>query len=98
MQKTKKVANQWSCEIRKAHNGFILEYEEENENDFIKTEEELFENTEDKFDERINGSWDGDRIAFAKLVYGLSDYFGIEYGKWSEDNLRICFDKKGHGL
>lgn len=69
-------------EIEQISNGFIISYDEEWE-DGIRTEKETIEET------------DSEKETMSKLLYRISEHFGIMENKWNSDNLKITWDKEG---
>ena len=73
-------------EIEKISNGFLLSWEEEIEDRVFRNEKETIEETDNP---------NGEKEAMTKLLYRISDYFGVSYDKWKENNLKISWNKKG---
>lgn len=94
----------FKCEVTKADNGFILSWQEETlepgetKNSYQVFQEEFIFDDDVNADEDLKGINDEEKVAFAKLVHGLANHFGIEYNKYGEENLRVTFDKKGHKI
>jgi hypothetical protein len=44
----------------------------------------------------INDTRPGRTNGMKNLLFAVAEYFGISYDKWSSENLRISFDRKGH--
>lgn len=79
-------------EIKKVENGFIIKQvylnTETKDGRKIYTEEITVVEEEDG----INSEKD----VMIQLLYEIADKFGIDYDKFSSENLNITFDKKGH--
>jgi hypothetical protein len=75
------------CRIKKADNGFLIEYEEMDDENTAIVRRIVVEDFED--DEKKN---------IADMLYKVADFFGVCYDKWSDKNLDINWDKKGHKL
>ena len=88
----------WEIKVKKAENGFVLEYQEEIEDGIIMTrhiaiEEDYSEELKERYKTNLEQN-----IAFGKLFEQLANYFGLIYDKYGKENLNISFDKKGHKL
>jgi len=86
--------------IEQTNNGFILSWEEDwssEDKDDVKIEKKVLE--EDCYSEKEeHKTMDSEKILVAKLLYEVAEHFGENYDKFSDSNLRISFDKKGHKL
>jgi len=93
---------EYSCEITKADNGFILKWKEEIDEETSKNCYEVFEEkyyfSEDIFVDKELVGVEEEKVAFTDLVYGLAKHFNIPYEKYGDKNLRISWDKKGHKI
>jgi len=70
--------------IVEANNGYILSHDvEQDENVWIE-EIDVVEETDDTND------------LFRRLLEKVAEHFGMQYDKFSSENLNITFDKKGH--
>ncbi|MEK7560727.1 MAG: hypothetical protein AAB539_02105 [Patescibacteria group bacterium] len=81
--------------IKKIQNGFILEIPGD---DAEEPHVEVIEEIAAVPDEELFGTNDETKIAIGKLLARVAEYFGVHYDKFSEDNLKISFDKKGHKM
>lgn len=78
----------YQCKIKKVNNGFIFE-------PHTYDEIEVIEETATQEDRELYKTGDEEKIALGKLLSRVAEYFGVEYDKWTEDNLSITFDRKG---
>ena len=70
--------------IVEANNGYVLSRDvEQDENVWIE-EIDVVEETDDTND------------LFRRLLEKVAEHFGMQYDKFSSENLNITFDKKGH--
>lgn len=67
--------------IRRANNGFVLEY----------PQEEDYLNLPDVIE-----CQDNEKETMANLFYDIAEYFGIMPNKYGNENLNISWDKEGH--
>jgi len=79
----------WSCNIEKVENGYILKSRGED------SEAEVFEATATDDDYERFKTTDDDKVALGKLLERVAEHFGELYDKWKDDNLEITFSKKG---
>jgi hypothetical protein len=75
--------------IEKAEGGYILSWDEEIEDNVFRESKKVVFAPDD-----IDDS--GEREGMKNLLFAVAEYFGISYDKWSSENLRISFDRKGH--
>jgi hypothetical protein len=75
----------WECKIIKADNGFVIEYQEETEDNRFETKRIVVEGGDEQ--EEMTG-----------LLYAIAEFFGENYNKFAGDNLNITWDKKGHKI
>jgi len=69
-------------EIKRIQNGYLLtSYNEETGEELIAIEALPDEN---------------DNEVMRRLLMEIAEYFGCHYDKWSEHNLNITLDNKGH--
>jgi|CXWL01.1.fsa_nt_gi translation elongation factor EF-Ts len=73
----------WECTIRKADNGFILCFLEENR------EREIIFEINDERDEYLS-----EKQAFQKLFWQLMEYFGVHNSKHEEHRLEVQIKKQ----
>ena len=71
----------WEMKIRKVDNGFVLEWEEENEEGTKILQQTVIE--EDDTDE------EGELKCMEKLLNEIKEYFGVHYSKHDKKNLFI---------
>jgi len=76
----------WELKIRKVQNGYILEHEDENEEDDYFSQEEVIEekDTSPIFDESH-----GELEAMKEVLWKVKDYFGVSYSKHNKRNIVI---------
>lgn len=72
-------------EIESVSNGYVLSWQEEVEDGVIITEKEVIMDNDEK-------------ESMSALLHRISDYFGLSYDKWGEENLRVSWDEKGHKI
>ncbi len=77
----------WQLTIKKVTNGYHISYPEENEEGIVQTTEEVIE--EDEMHEKK---------AITQLLERTAQFFGFQYDKYSKENLRISWTKKGHDV
>ena len=77
MEETDQIPK-WECSIRKANNGFIIAFTEEN-----IAKEVVFE-IDDSEDENLS-----EKKAFQKLVWDLMDYFAVYNSKHEKHRLAV---------
>lgn len=78
--------------IEKVNNGFIIRdyiYVDDNEDGSPKFEENV---------EVIETESLDDKEELEKMLSIIAEKLGYQYDKWSEENLNIQFNKKGHKL
>lgn len=73
-------------EIQTIFNGYLIKYWEEDDDG---EEEEIIEVVEETDDENE---------AIIKLLYRTAEILGFRYDKFSDTNLNINFNRKGHKL
>jgi len=76
--------------IKQIENGYLMEWQEETEENKFTTCQEAIVNDDDMSDD--------DKESMKKLLYYVAEFFGCHYNKWSQLNLKINWDKKGHKL
>lgn len=76
-----------NLKIQESSNGFILTWQEENEEDYEINEYQTVV-IEDKRDDKNE--------CIGELLYFVAEYFGVDYNKYGSDNLNIEFNKKGN--
>ena len=86
----------WECSIEKVENGFLATYEAEYDDGSPRTEKFVFEQSYDEDLKEEYKTLDNEKIALAKMIKWLSEYFGYSYDKYSKENLNIAWDKAGH--
>ena len=96
----------WRIIIDKVENGYILTMPEEQENIVpnkendptitIVNKQEVIEAIDrPEYVDREYKTNDEEKIAMAKMLESVADYFGTYYEKHNEENLNIDFGKKG---
>ena len=70
-----------------AENGYILDYEEEIEEGVKVIRHAVIED----FD-----GFEGQQDCMKRMLERVAEHFGYSYDKWSDKNLNISFDRKGH--
>lgn len=75
-------------EIEKVENGFILTWDE---NECIDDEEGC-----KRCREVIEENESDENEAYTKLLERIADFFGKNYDRYSQTNLNIGWNKKGH--
>ena len=76
---------EWEVKVKRVRNGFICEYEEENDEGFY-TEEVLFEDKDDKEDGE-------DLESIKETLIWIKEYFGY-YWRKEKENLNIEIKKQ----
>ena len=79
-----KIQQPWSLNIERAENGYICTSNCEIDDDEVQIVKELHEGDPDE-NETIK-----------KLLEGVAHYFGHDYDKFGNANLKITFDGEGH--
>lgn len=79
--------------IKQIDNGFIIEskYQEMDTKIYAVTENDITTEEDDMYKTR-----DEAKVCTGKLLYKLSELLGFDYDKFSEENLNITWNKKGH--
>ena len=102
--------NKWEITIKKVSGGFLLTIPEEVEETILQDDVEtthlvikdrqevIEENISFKDDENKYKTKDEEKIAMARLLEKVADYFGINYDRYDKNNLKIEFSQKGHKL
>jgi hypothetical protein len=72
--------------IEQCENGWILSHEEPDENGVIKIEKQLVVDEDDN------------KVGMTELLTKVAEHFGYCYDKWSENNLSITWNNRGHKL
>lgn len=71
--------------IETCDNGYILMWREEDEKGepcFCK--------------KVIEGAEDDEKETMKRVLYAIAEHLGVNYDKWSGENLNIAWNKKGH--
>ena len=86
--------------VVQGRNGYSISWKEytddNNQIDYI----EFFQESslrDNEFEPELKNITD-EQHCFTKLVYALAEHFSLGYDKFSEDNLKITWDKKGDKL
>lgn len=77
----------WEITIKKANNGFICSWKEADEEDYIRTNQQVFEEeeeTEDSLEELKN---------MQKVLDFIKEHFGVHYSKHNKNNLIIKIEE-----
>lgn len=87
---TDRLVMRWESKISKVENGYIVEYDDEIEDNRFINKKEVFEINETYNDEEHRKE---DLEAFIKVVWWLLEHFGLFYSKWSKYNLVMNIEK-----
>lgn len=75
----------WSIKVIKAENGFIVEFNEQMDDDSYRVVKEVFEDTdEDEFSELY---------ALERVLRYIQEYFGLGFNKHSKKNLVVDIEE-----
>jgi len=80
----------WEAKIIKAENGYIVEYEDEVDDNRFISRKEVFEINE-KYGEDEQRKEEIE--LFIKVVWWMLEHFGLYYDKWSKYNLTMNIEK-----
>ena len=97
----------WEINIKKVTNGYILTTSEEQQNItpkeednpqtiFIERQEVIEETNRSGYEEEEYKTNDNEKIALAKMLETVADYFGENNDRFGNENLNIRFDREGH--
>jgi hypothetical protein len=85
----------YEMNIKKIKNGFIVEMHSDEESLPVI---EVIEEIETASDGELFRTNDEEKMALGKLLIRVAEYFGMQYDKFSNNNLSITFNKKGGKL
>jgi len=88
----------WEVKIRRADNGYIVEYPDELDDGTEVKIEEVFQFTKDEFDVMSFKTTNEEKIALGQVLFFVAEHFGELHDKYGEENLGIEFNKKGHKI
>lgn len=90
----------WRLHIIKADNGYILEAPrvestDENGNDIVTIDREVIEEDYNTSDSDRYETDDQEKIAMARMLEKIAEYFGMHHDKYAKDNINIKFNYPG---
>jgi hypothetical protein len=84
----------WDIKIRKVKNGYVCSWLEENNENIMVENEQVFEEKDEYTDEDTNDENISELKCMQEVLYFVKEHFGIYYSKHKNNNLIIDIEKK----